>query len=59
MVFLKIFFDHPFQKHFAMMLFGAMLFVLGLWFFSIGLIGEMVAQTTQDREERIKKIFGN
>ena len=58
-VFLKIFFDHPFQKHFAMMLFGAMLFVLGLWFFSIGLIGEMVAQTTQDREERIKKIFGN
>jgi len=58
-VFLKIFFDHPFQKHFAMMLFGAMLFVLGLWFFSIGLIGEMVAQTTQDREERVKKILGN
>ena len=58
-VFLKIFFDHPFQKHFAMMLFGAMFFVLGLWFFSIGLIGEMVAQTTQDREDRVKKIFGN
>ncbi len=58
-VLLKIFFDHPFQKHFAMMLFGAMLFVLGLWFFSIGLIGEMVAQTTQDREERVKKILGN
>jgi glycosyltransferase involved in cell wall biosynthesis len=58
-VFLKIFFDHPFQKHFAMMLFGAMLFVLGLWFFSIGLIGEMVAQTTQDREDRVKKILGN
>ena len=58
-VFLKIFLNHPFQKHFAMMLFGAMLFVLGLWFFSIGLIGEMVAQTTQDREDRVKKIFGN
>ena len=58
-VILKICFDHPFQKHFAMMLFGAMLFVLGLWFFSIGLIGEMIAQTTQDREERIKKILGN
>lgn len=58
-VFLKVFFDHPFQKHFAMMLFGVMLFVLGLWFFSIGLIGEMVAQTTQDREERVKKIIGN
>ena len=58
-VILKIFFEHPFQKHFAMMLFGAMLFVLGLWFFSIGLIGEMVAQTTQDREERVRKILGN
>ena len=56
-VILKIFFGHPFQKHFAMMLFGAMLFVLGLWFFSIGLIGEMVAQTTQDREDRVKQIL--
>lgn len=56
-VFLKIFYSHPFQKHFAMMLFGVMLFVLGLWFFSIGLIGEMVAQTTQDREDRVKKIL--
>ena len=58
-VFLKIFLGHPFQKHFAMMIFGAMLFVLGLWFFSIGLIGEMVAQTTQDREDRIKQIIEN
>ncbi len=58
-IFLKIFLHHPFAKHFAMMLFGAMLFVLGLWFFSIGLIGEMVAQTTQDREDRVKKILGS
>ncbi len=58
-VFLKIFYSHPFQKHFAMMLFGVMLFVLGLWFFSIGLIGEMVAQTTQDREDRVKQILGS
>ena len=58
-VFLKIFLNHPFQKHFAMMLFGVMLFVLGLWFFSIGLIGEMVAQTTQDREDRVKQILGS
>lgn len=58
-VILKLFFGHPFAKHFAMMLFGAMLFILGLWFFSIGLIGEMVAQTTQDREERVKQIIGS
>jgi glycosyltransferase involved in cell wall biosynthesis len=57
-VILKLFFGHPFQKHFAMIVFGAMLFVLGLWFFSIGLIGEMVAQTTQDRENRVKQIIG-
>lgn len=56
---LKLFFGHPFQKHFAMMLFGVMLFILGLWFFSIGLIGEMVAQSTQDREERVKQIVSN
>lgn len=57
-VILKIFFGHPFQKHFAMMLFGVMLFVLGLWFFSIGLIGEMVAQNTQNQEDRVKQIVG-
>lgn len=57
-VFLKLFLNHPFQKHFAMMLFGVMLFVLGLWFFSIGLIGEMVAQSTQDREDKVKQIIG-
>ena len=56
-VILKLFLGHPFQKHFAMMLFGVMLFVLGLWFFSIGLIGEMVAQTTQNREDRVKQII--
>jgi len=56
-VILKLFFGHSFQKHIAMMLFGVMLFILGLWFFSIGLIGEMVAQTTQNREERVKQII--
>ncbi len=58
-VILKLFFGHPFQKHFAMMLFGGMLFVLGLWFFSVGLIGEMVAQTTQDKEDRVKQVIEN
>jgi glycosyltransferase involved in cell wall biosynthesis len=58
-VILKLFFGHPFQKHFAMMLFGGMIFVLGLWFFSVGLIGEMVAQSTQDIEDRVKQVVGN
>jgi hypothetical protein len=32
-----------------------MLFILGLWFFSIGLIGEMIARVTQQKESRIKQ----
>ncbi|MEA1882255.1 MAG: glycosyltransferase family 2 protein, partial [Candidatus Marinimicrobia bacterium] len=38
----KLVLDHPFQMHFALIVFGAMVFVLGLWFFSIGLIAEMI-----------------
>lgn len=53
-VILKIFFGQPFKVHFALILFGGMLFVLGLWFFSIGLIGEMIAKVTQAKENRIK-----
>ena len=56
-VILKIFFNEPFKIHFALIVFGGMLFVLGLWFFSIGLIGEMIAKVTQHRENRIKQIL--
>ena len=56
-VILKMFFYEPFKIHFALIVFGGMLFVLGLWFFSIGLIGEMIAKVTQHRENRIKQIF--
>jgi len=52
----KIALDHPFQKHFAMIVFGAMVFVLGLWFFSIGLIAEMITASQQGKEDRIKRI---
>ena len=56
-VILKLFFNEPFKIHFALIVFGGMLFVLGLWFFSIGLIGEMIAKVTQHRENRIKQIL--
>ena len=56
-VILKMFFNEPFKIHFALIVFGGMLFVLGLWFFSIGLIGEMIAKVTQNRENRIKQIL--
>ncbi len=56
-VILQLFFNEPFRIHFALIVFGGMLFVLGLWFFSIGLIGEMIAKVTQHRENRIKQIL--
>ena len=56
-VILKMFFNEPFKIHFALIVFGGMLFVLGLWFFSIGLIGEMIAKVTHHRENRIKQIL--
>ena len=54
---LKIAVGHSFQKHFALILFGAMLFFLGLWFFSIGLIAEMIARTQKVREEQSYQVI--
>jgi len=48
----------PFQQHFALIVFGAMVFVLGLWFFSIGLIAEMIVAGQQGKEDRVKNIVG-
>ena len=58
-VYYKLLLDHPFQKHFALIVFGAMVFVLGLWFFSIGLIAEMITANQQGKEDRVKRIIGN
>ena len=41
----------------GMIVFGGMAFVLGLWFFSIGLVGEMIAKVTQNSQNRIKQIL--
>ena len=58
-VYYKLLLDHPFQKHFALIVFGAMVFVLGLWFFSIGLIAEKITANQQGKEDRVKRIIGN
>jgi len=55
-IYKKIVLDSSFQTHFALIMFGAMSFILGLWFFSIGLIGEMIAVSQQDQENRVRKI---
>ena len=47
----------PFQKHFALIVFGAMVFVLGLWFFSIGLLGELFIKASGSSEKKIHSIY--
>ena len=47
----------PFQKHFALIVFGAMVFVLGLWFFSIGLLGELLIKASGTSEKKIHSIY--
>ena len=44
----------PFSKHIALLIFGVMLIVIGIQFFSIGLLGELIARSNQDQENRVK-----
>ena len=47
----------PFQKHFALIVFGAMNFGLGLWFFSIGLLGELLVKASGISEKKIHSVY--
>ena len=47
----------PFQKHFALIVFGAMIFGLGLWFFSIGLLGELLVKASGKSEKKIHSVY--
>ena len=47
----------PFQKHFALIVFGAMVFGLGLWFFSIGLLGELLIKASGISEKKIHSVY--
>ena len=44
---------------FALIVFGAMIFGLGLWFFSIGLLGELLIKASVIPEKKIHTIFSN
>ena len=55
----KYFLFEPFSKHMALLTFGVMLIVIGIQFFSMGLLGELMARTTQGHENRIKVFYGN
>ena len=44
----------PFSRHMALLTFGVMLIVIGIQFFSIGLLGELMAKSNHNQENRIK-----
>ena len=56
-LYLKFVVGHAFQQHMALLMLGVMLIVIGIQFISLGLLGEMIAQSTQGREDRVKKII--
>ena len=56
-LYLKYVKGEPFATHIALLIFGVLLIFIGIQFFSIGLIGEMIANSNQDKESRIKKIY--
>jgi len=54
-LYLKYFVGESFTSHMALLMLGVMLIVIGIQFFSIGLLGEMLARTSQRNEIRVKK----
>lgn len=51
---LKYVYNEPFSKHFAMLLFGALLLIFGIQSFSIGLIGELITYFHKRKNKQIK-----
>ena len=56
-IYLKYFIGEPFAKHMALLMLGILIIVIGIQFFSIGLVGEMIANSNQDKETRVKKVY--
>ena len=53
----KYFLSDPFSKHIALLIFGVMLIVIGIQFFSMGLLGEMITRSNKDNENRVKRLY--
>jgi len=57
LLYYKFWLGEPFAKHIALLLLGLILLFIGIQFFSIGLLGEMMARYSQDKEDRVKEII--
>ncbi|HJM11944.1 MAG TPA: glycosyltransferase family 2 protein [Candidatus Marinimicrobia bacterium] len=58
-LYLKYLLGEPFQRHIALLVFGVMLILIGIQFISMGLLGEMMARSQQNKEDRVKQIVDN
>ena len=57
-LYLKYYIGEPFSKHIAILVLGVMLIIIGVQFFSIGLIGEMIVQSNHKSfDEKDEIIF--
>ena len=58
-LYLKYLLGESFQRHIALLVFGVMLILIGIQFISMGLLGEMMARSQQNKEDRVKQIVDN
>ena len=56
-LYLKYSLGDPFAKHMALLMLGILIIVIGIQFVSIGLVGEMIANSNQDKESRVKDSY--
>ncbi|MEC8984653.1 MAG: glycosyltransferase family 2 protein [Candidatus Neomarinimicrobiota bacterium] len=56
-LYLKYELGEPFQKHMALLVFGVMIIVIGVQFFSIGLLGEMHTRSNQKIVNRVQRLI--
>ena len=56
-LYLKYILGEPFQLHIALLIFGVLFIVLGIQFFSIGLLGELLVRANPERKNRIEIIY--
>ena len=55
-LYLKYFLGEPFQLHLALLILGVLFLVIGIQFFSIGLIGDMIVKSNPRKRDRIEII---
>ena len=56
-LYLKYFLGEPFQLHFALLMLGILFIVIGIQFFSIGLIGDMIVRSSPSKRDRVDTIY--